>query len=191
MSPQTDLTKTVFLEALDKASDADRTDFLDEVCAEDEALRKRVEALLRAHHQADPLLDFTAAEHLSGPAGEHGLDDSIFFLDPPSQPGALGRLGHYEVLQIVGRGGTGLVLRAFDDKLQRIVAIKVLAPQLAASGPARLRFSREARAAAAVIHDNVIAIHAVEDAGQIPFLVMQFIDGMTLQKSSTAPVRCP
>jgi WD40 repeat protein len=86
------------------------------------------------------------------------------------------------VLEIVGRGGMGIVLRAFDDKLHRVVAIKVLLPALASSSPARQRFVREARAAAAVTHDNVIDIHAVEDAGAVPYLVMQFIDGRTLQE---------
>jgi WD40 repeat protein/serine/threonine protein kinase len=76
----------------------------------------------------------------------------------------------------------GIVLRAVDEKLQRVVAVKVLAPQLAASGAARKRFVREARAAAAVTHDNVIAIHAVEDEGLVPYLVMQFVDGETLQE---------
>src|SRR5260370_4026486 len=75
----------------------------------------------------------------------------------------------------------GIVLRAFDEKLHRIVAIKVLAPALAASVSARQRFVREARAAAAVSDDNVIAIHAVEDSGPAPYLVMQFINGKTLQ----------
>jgi serine/threonine protein kinase len=66
--------------------------------------------------------------------------------------------------------------------LHRVVAIKVLAPALASSGAARQRFVREARAAAAVTHDNVIDIHAVEDDGAVPYLVMQFIDGRTLQE---------
>ena len=95
----------------------------------------------------------------------------------PRKANALGRLGHYDVLEVVGRGGMGIVLRAFDEKLHRVVAIKVLAPALAASGPARQRFVREARATAAVTHDNVIAIHAVEETGPVVYLVMQFIDG--------------
>src|SRR5262249_20536999 len=116
-----------------------------------------------------------AAQHLAqgGPA----LD----FLEPSRKPGALGRLGHYEVLEVIGQGGMGIVLRGFDEKLQRIVAIKALAPALATSGSARQRFVREARAAAAVTHDNVINIHAVEDAGPVPYLVMQCVDGRTLQ----------
>src|SRR5205823_15034266 len=75
-----------------------------------------------------------------------------------------------------------VVVRAYDDKLHRVVAIKVLASPLATSSAGRQRFVREARAAAAVTHDNVIDIHAVEDAGPVPYLVMRFIDGPTLQK---------
>src|SRR5262249_35178733 len=94
----------------------------------------------------------------------------------------LGRLVSCEGLEVLGRGGTGVVLRAFDEKLHRVVAIKALAGTLAGNGAARQRFVREARAAAAVTHENVIAIHAVEDDGPVPYLVMQCISGTTLQK---------
>ena len=109
--------------------------------------------------------------------------EQIAFLDPPRQAGHLGRLGHYEVLEQVGAGGMGIVLKAFDEKLHRVVAIKVLAPELAASGTARQR-SSEARAAAAVAHDHVVAIHAVEEASRLPYLVMEFIDGQSLQEQA-------
>src|SRR5262249_26973473 len=75
---------------------------------------------------------------------------------PPTKPGALGGLGHYEVLEVVGQGGFGIVLKAFDEKLHRVVAVKVLAPALAATSSARQRFVREARAAAALRHDHVV-----------------------------------
>src|SRR5262249_14770323 len=101
-------------------------------------------------------------------------------LAPPAEPGSLGRLDHYEILEVVGRGGMGVVLRARDAKLLRVVALKALAAPLAASGTARQRFVREARAAAAVRDDHVVAIHAVEDQGPVPYLVMEFIDGCTL-----------
>ena len=61
--------------------------------------------------------------------------ESLPFLQPGAQPGSLGRLGHYEVLELLGKGGFGIVLKAFDDKLQRLVAIKVLAPHLAPESP--------------------------------------------------------
>src|SRR5262249_4625282 len=105
----------------------------------------------------------------------------LSFLSPAGEPGSLGRLDHYEVLEVVGKGGTGVVLRARDIKLMRVVALKVLAAPLAASGTARQRFAREARAAAAVRDDHVVAIHAVEDDGPVPYLVMEFIDGRNLE----------
>src|SRR5262249_16135312 len=92
-----------------------------------------------------------------------------------------GRLAHYEVLELLGKGGFGTVLRAFDEKLHRVVAIKVLSPELSASGTARKRFTREAQAAAAVGHEHVVTIHAVEDDANPPYLVMQCIEGQSLQ----------
>ena len=82
---------------------------------------------------------------------------------------------------MLGRGGFSIVVRAFDEVLQRVVAIKIMAPQLAATSPARRRFLREARAAAAVRHDNVVGIYAVEEQ-PIPYLVMEYIAGETLQQ---------
>jgi WD40 repeat protein len=108
-------------------------------------------------------------------------DESLAFLTPSEKPGCLGRLGHYEVQAIIGKGGFGIVLKAFDEKLHRIVAIKVLSPAYAAIGSARKRFIREARAAAAVSHDHVVGIHAVEEEQNPPYIVMQCIDGQSLQ----------
>jgi len=102
-------------------------------------------------------------------------------LAPPSHPEMLGRLGRYEVERLIGSGGMGIVFKGFDTELNRPVAIKVLAPHLAGSGAARQRFSREARAAAAVVHEHVVAIHSVESDGAASFLVMQFVAGESLQ----------
>jgi serine/threonine-protein kinase len=107
---------------------------------------------------------------------------SLDFLDPPAKPGQLGKLAHYEILETIGRGGMGVVLKGFDQTLHRVVAVKVMAPELAASGTARDRFLREARAAAAVAHDHVVTIHAVDEAKGLPYLVMQYIHGESLQQ---------
>ena len=108
--------------------------------------------------------------------------DWLALLSPPLETGSLGRLGHYELLELTGRGAMGLVFRARDTVLQRIVAVKLLAPQLAVSATARRRFVREARAAAAVRNDHVVAIHDVQDAGPAPYLVMEFVAGVTLEE---------
>ena len=111
---------------------------------------------------------------------------SLDFLQPSDQPESRGRMGSYEVLEVVGRGGMGLVLKAYDPSLRRIVAIKVMAGHLASSPVARKRFVREARAAAAVSHDHVVAIYSVEENQEPPFLVMQFVSGKTLQERIVA-----
>jgi serine/threonine protein kinase len=94
----------------------------------------------------------------------------------------LGRFGGYEITGAIGYGGMGIVLKGLDASLNRYVAIKVLSPHLAASGPARRRFAREAQAAAAVVHENVVAIHGVAESGGLPFFVMPYIRGNSLQK---------
>jgi hypothetical protein len=168
--------REIFLAAVEKDAPGERAAYLDDACGTDTSLRERVQSLLRSHERAATFLEVPVVEQFADDGV--GLD----FLTPSQKPGSLGRLAHYEALGVVGRGGMGVVLRAFDTKLHRVVAIKALAPQLATSSAARQRFVREAQAAAAVTHDNVIAIHTVEDAGPVPYLIMQFIEGPTLQK---------
>lgn len=109
------------------------------------------------------------------------VERQLDFLAPPSHPEMLGRLGRYEIESVIGSGGMGVVLKAHDSKLNRPVAIKVLAPHLAHNGAARQRFAREGRAAAAVVHEHVMAIHNVESDADTPFLVMQYVLGQSLQ----------
>jgi hypothetical protein len=113
------------------------------------------------------------------PLALFGLQDC---LSPTDDPRMLGRLGGYEVMGIIGQGGMGIVLKAFDAPLNRYVAIKVLSPQLAQNAAARQRFAREAKAAATVVHANVIAIHAVAEASGMPYFVMPYVRGPSLEK---------
>ena len=106
----------------------------------------------------------------------------LSMLNATDDPAMLGRIGGYEVSGVVGSGGMGIVLKAFDRPLDRTVAIKVLAPRLASSGAARRRFAREAKAAATVLHPNVIVIHGVSNDGALPFLVMPYLRGESLQR---------
>jgi serine/threonine-protein kinase len=120
----------------------------------------------------------------TGPMESAAADDPLppNFFDPSAGPGSLGRLGHYEVTEVLGRGGMGIVLKAFDPLLHRSVAIKVMAPQLAGSAAARKRFAREAQAAASIRHENVIGIYAVQEWRGLPYLVMEYVDGVSLEE---------
>lgn len=104
------------------------------------------------------------------------------FLDTSENADHLGRLGSYEIVEVIGRGGMGIVLRGIDSRLNRVVAIKVLAPELASNPNARRRFYREGQAAAAVSHDHVVTIHAVDDHERLPYLVMEFVAGESLEE---------
>ncbi len=114
------------------------------------------------------------------PAAPHEPLD-LFFLVPADRPDLLGRLGPYEVQAVIGQGGMGVVLKAFEPALHRLVAIKVLSPVLAGSATARQRFTREARAAAAVSHDHIVAVYGVSEVNGLPYLVMQYVAGESLQ----------
>src|SRR5262245_50133726 len=100
-----------------------------------------------ARLQAEPHRVETAAERRD--ADSSALD----FLEPAAKPGQIGRLDDYEILEVVGRGGMGVVLKAYDPALHRVVAIKVMAPQLASNSAARHRFKREVKAAAPLNND--------------------------------------
>jgi serine/threonine-protein kinase len=126
--------------------------------------------------------DRAAVANSARVAPAHDCDRSLDFLAPSDAPGSLGRLGRYDVTDLLGSGGFGIVLKAFDPALSRVVAIKVLAPELATSAAARSRFDREARAAAAVVHEHVVAIHAVESSSGLLYLVMPYIAGCSLQE---------
>ena len=110
------------------------------------------------------------------------FNELLKLLGPTDDPRMLGRIGFYEVLGVLGRGGMGVVFKAFDSALHRFVAIKMLLPHLAASGAARKRFAREGQAIAAVVDDHVMAIHCVDEWQGTPYLVMTYSRGVSLQK---------
>jgi serine/threonine protein kinase len=124
---------------------------------------------------------------LSGTSGDRAgrnfdVDRLLKSLAPTDDPQMLGRLDGYEISGVIGCGGMGAVLKGFDRPLSRVVAIKVMAPHLATSGAARKRFAREAQAAAAMTHENVIDIYGVAESNGLPYLVMPYARGQSLQK---------
>lgn len=106
------------------------------------------------------------------------------FLNPPGDGSHLGSLANFNIVRVIGRGGMGVVLHALDTCLQRDVAIKILDPELSKDELAVTRFCREARAAASISHENVVAVHQVEhdEDKDLPFLVMELISGESLEK---------
>ena len=89
--------------------------------------------------------------------------------------------GHYELLEKLGEGGMGVVYKAHDSKLDRIVALKFLHPDLLASVDGRNRFLREARAVSRLNHANIAVIHSIEESAGNTFLVFEFLPGGTLK----------
>ena len=193
--------KELFLAVLEMPA-TERSAHLDTACEGETFLRQQIDAMLRSHEASGELLSRPAAEILKNGTAEANAtaafsqqaealpkqtepardsSEDLSFLTPSATPGCLGRVGHYDVREVIGRGGFGIVLKAFDEKLHRIVAIKVLSPAYAANGAARKRFIREAQSAAAVKNEHVVAIYSVQDEAQPPYLVMEIIDGISLQ----------
>jgi predicted Ser/Thr protein kinase len=124
-------------------------------------------------------LQSTPLTGVDGPTSRMGTEP-LAFLKPPLRPDELGRLASFRVLQLIGQGGMGVVFRAGDTRLGRVVALKVMRPQLASDAKARERFMREARAMAALKNDHVVTVYEVGAANDLPFLAMEFLEGEAL-----------
>ena len=157
---------------LDQCTECQRA--LERVAAKDESVWSVLKDNFRAEHAAGHTPETTARTQM--------LDSVRGCLGPTDNPEMLGRLGPYEVCGIVGRGSTGIVLKALEPRLNRFVAIKILSPNFAGNGSARVRFEREARAIAAVAHEHVVPVFAVDEFRNQPYLVMQFAAGGSLQQ---------
>jgi serine/threonine protein kinase len=147
-----------------------RTAFLDRVCEGDPELRNQVERLLKAHKRKSGFMDSPAIE-----AAAREIAESY----QRSLEGT--RLGHYEILQMLGAGGMGEVYLAQDLKLGRKVALKLLPQESGPDISARRRFLREARAASALNHPNIVTIHTIEQIDGRDLIVMEYVSGETLK----------
>ncbi|MFN7973405.1 MAG: serine/threonine-protein kinase [Acidobacteriota bacterium] len=140
---------------------------LDEACRDDPALRREVESLLAVASRADAVLETPIAKR---PAPTAALPEVL--------PGTL--VAHYDVEEAIGHGGMGAVYRARDTKLDRPVALKFLHALEAGDAWARQRLEQEARAAAALDHENVGAVHEIGEWNGRPYIVMSHYTGRTL-----------
>jgi serine/threonine protein kinase/tetratricopeptide (TPR) repeat protein len=155
----------LFDSAVERGPD-ERAAFLAAECADDPVLRKEVEALLEAHEKAGTFGD-SAAFRFEAP-----LDDGL-------EPGA--HLGRYEIVGFLAAGGMGEVYRAHDPQLGRDVAIKVLRRRGEMSTDQLARFEREARAAGALNHPNIVAVYDTGVQDGMPYVVSELLRGETLR----------
>lgn len=144
-------------------------------------LWSQVSTALKAACAESGDVPFSDASHAVDES-ESAADFAVDFLSPSTDPDSIGRLGDIEILEVIGHGGMGIVLKGFQPELKRLVAVKVLAPQLAVSAAARRRFAREAQATAAILHPNVMPILTVHSTGKLPYLVMPYVQCESLQQ---------
>ena len=157
--------------ALDLPPEA-RESFLDSACAEDPVLRAEVAALVTASEQ--PGLVDTPVAALTGLLAE--LDPTTLLLEPGT------RLGPYVIVAQLGAGGMGQVYRARDTRLDRDVAIKIVAPHLQRDATSRQRLEREARVIASLTHPNILAIFDIGDHDGVLYVVTELLTGRTLRE---------
>lgn len=168
MNESWERVQELFLEASDLPPE-ERARFLEAACGNDIELRREVESLL-AH-------DSYSEHPIAGVLGEtaRSLVEAVGI-----KPGT--RIGDYEVLKLIGSGGMGEVYQARDTRLARDVAIKVLASFVTNDTERLRRFEREARAAAALSHPNILAVYQMGVYEGIPYLVSELLEGSTLRE---------
>lgn len=158
--------KEALADALERPSN-ERTQYLDRLCL-DRALRREVEDLLAAHDEGNTVFDKL-------------LENIVLTTFSQSEDKIPGRLGRYEIISLLGRGGMGAVYLGLDTQLGRQVAIKILPDETAQDPVVRDRFLREARAVAALNHPGICTIYSIEEEKDVLFLVLEYVRGHTFR----------
>jgi len=137
-----------------------RAEYIRGACGEDEELRRRVQSLL-VRDDSSSTVDTDAWEDAAGPS-----------------------VGPDRVLSKLGSGGMGDVYLALDSRLGRKIALKVLPPQFVTDAERKSRFLREAQAASALNHPNIVAVHDFSSDGELDYLVTEYVPGKSLDRLS-------
>ncbi len=148
---------------------AKRKQFLDESCGTNEELRREVENLLASYTDAESFMEQPAAAAVAS------------FIIEPKNLGAGKIFGHYEIIKQIGAGGMGEVYLAEDKKLDRRVAVKILNEKFAKHESNLNRFIKEAKAASALNHPNILVIHEIGESENSNYIVSEYIEGETLR----------
>ena len=149
---------------------AEREEFLKEACAGDHEIYRQVASLLSAYQESRGLLE-------SGALGLYAPEPETV---PAFQEGA--RVSSYRIVRLLGRGGMGEVYEAYDERLKRRVALKTLPQSLASDAPRIERLKREARAASALNHPNILTIYDFGREGDTEFIVSELVEGVSLRQ---------
>ena len=160
----------IFQVALD-LPEADRASALTHACAGDVELQREAHSLLEAHEAAVDFLEQSALEV-----------DADVLIQEGDERRAGSRIGHYEIVQRLGSGGMGEVYLARDERLARLVALKILPTYFVSDAERLRRFQTEARAASALNHANILTVYEVGESDETHFISAEYIDGQTIRE---------
>ena len=180
MSPERYQRITALVESALELPPARRDEFLTAACADDEELRRQSAELLAAREQSGDFLALPALNFLAEDVAR----------DLESRELAGRRLGRYRVVRQIGKGGMGEVWLATDSQLGRDVALKLLAPESILEPSQTRRFQREAQAASALNHPNIVTIYEIGGDNGVSFIAQEYVLGETLrQRLAAGPVK--